>query len=84
MFTIPLEKLNREDNIFAGNKASVLGELVKTKEFNVPKGFIIPSYVFDLFLSIYKIDHEIQKLRSLKELDEKNIKSISKKIKGLI
>ncbi|HEC30706.1 MAG TPA: hypothetical protein ENI66_01690 [Candidatus Yonathbacteria bacterium] len=60
-YTIPLQTIKQKDKIAVGNKAAFLGEFAKSRQIQIPRGFVVPVYVFDativasgIYASLYK------------------------------
>ncbi|NOQ68465.1 hypothetical protein GQ568_03420 [Patescibacteria group bacterium] len=66
MFVKYFNKLSKNDVGIAGGKGASLGEMTNAK-IPVPKGFVVLSSVFDMFLLENNLDLKIDKI--LKEVD---------------
>jgi len=81
-FCVPLEKISEKDHRIVGNKAVNLNRLIKAG-FAVPKGFVITSTTFSIFLK-ENVEEELRKkickICSFDLKEEKLIKSAQKEI----
>ncbi len=64
-YTIPLYNIRQSDQMVVGNKAALLGEFAKSRQIQIPRGFVVPVYVFDativasgIYASLYQRIYE--------------------------
>lgn len=80
-YILPLEKINKYDVKNAGGKGASLGEL--NEIVLVPQGFVLPTFVFDIFLEFNESENIIEKemasiFSKKRKKNEININKINK------
>ena len=83
-FTLPLQKLNKEDILLAGGKGANLGELIKIG-VPVPPGFVILVSAFEKFLEETDINVKIDsRWRKINVEDIESVEESSEILRDLI
>jgi len=76
-----LSNISKKDIILVGGKAANLGEMIKAK-LPIPKGYVLISDAYRIFVSHNKIDNKIEKILVDIEKNTKSIIKISTDIKN--